>query len=62
MTNIYAEEGSVLIKLSLDGVCNFPPDEVTGEKLSLCGGKMSVKQEDGTVFVRLFIPRGGEKR
>ena len=59
MTNIYAEEGSVLIKLSLDGVCNFPPDEVTGEKLSLCGGKMSVKQEDGTVFVRLFIPRGG---
>lgn len=60
MADIFAEEGSILMKFSLDGgvICAF--GESLRERLSFFGGKMDANEEDGTLFVRLFIPRGGE--
>lgn len=62
MADIFAEEGSILMKLSLDGGVICVCGESLRKRLCFFGGKMDVNEEDGTVFVRLFIPRGGEGR
>lgn len=59
MADIFAEEGSLLMKLTLDGEVKKPTEDQYKDRLDRFGGKMAITDEDGTVFVRLFIPRGG---
>ena len=60
MADIFAEEGSLFVKLNLDGGVPITLSEKCRRSLNACGGKMNIAQEDGTLFVRLFLPRGGE--
>ena len=60
MADIFAEEGSLFVKLNLDGGVPIKLSEKCQRSLNACGGKMNIAEEDGTLFVRLFIPRGGE--
>ena len=60
--DIFAEEGSLFVKLNLDGGVPVSLNEKLRNRLDVFGGKMNTTEEDGTLFVSLFIPKGGEGR
>ena len=60
MADIFAEEGALFVKINLDGGVPIKLSEKCKRSLDACGGKMNIAEEDGTLFVRLFIPQGGE--
>ncbi|MGN1418562.1 MAG: hypothetical protein ACI4W6_04475, partial [Acutalibacteraceae bacterium] len=62
MTNIRADESGLSVKLNADGLTDFPKPEEYSERLNVLGGAISIQNEDETVFITLFIPKGGEQK
>lgn len=62
MADIFAEEGAILMKFTFDGLRALPSCEKYRDRLEMMGGKSDITEEDGTVFVRVFIPRGVQSK
>lgn len=60
MADIFTEEGSILMMLTFDTAAKPSLCREYQSKLELFGGRMDITQEDETVFVKLFMPKGGD--
>ncbi|MGN0467267.1 MAG: hypothetical protein ACI4GY_00905 [Acutalibacteraceae bacterium] len=62
MADVLCDESGLRLNLNADGLTDLPKSEKYVRRLNALGGALSVIKEDETVFVSLFLPKGGEQK